>query len=203
MANTRPGVVVTGLTVGALAVVGLLAFQANGAETRAIAAKPSASTSAGTGAGTGTTTAPAAGAAPTPPPLPATSGTGRRVVYSLGSNSVWLVDPRKTPPVQAAFKVTPGTAEPSPGNYSVYSRTASTTGTDGVQIEHVVRFSQQSGTVFGFSAAVNGGTVTPSASPSATADAGRLKTGGIRSSRTDGQTLWDFAPTGTKVVVIP
>ncbi len=118
------------------------------------------------------------------------------MVYSAGTHQVWLVDPKKTPPVQSSFKVTPGTVEPAPGTYTVYSRTAAGTGTDGLQIEHVVRFTQQSATVFGFSAAVD-----PSATPAP--DAAQKKTGGIRSTRTDGQTLWDFAPNGTRVTVIP
>ncbi|GAA2230341.1 hypothetical protein GCM10010430_07990 [Kitasatospora cystarginea] len=190
--------VVTGLTVGALAVVGLLAFQADGAQSRALAAKPS--TSAGTP--TATTAAPSPGESQAPPLLPVASGTGRRVVYSLGSRAVWLVDPKKTPPVQAAFNVTPGSAAPTIGNYIVYSRTVATTGTDGRRVEHVVRFAQQNGTVFGFSALVD----TPSASPVPTpseADPARPRTGGIRSTRADGQTLWDFAPSGTRVVVVP
>ncbi|MER7766278.1 hypothetical protein [Kitasatospora sp. NPDC096140] len=185
-----PGVVVTGLTLGALAVVSLLAFQANGAQDRAGGAKPTPTITA---TGTATAAAPTASATPTVPPLPATSGTGIRVVYSVSSHYVWLVDPKKAPQVAAAFPVSPGTVEPAPGSYAVYSRTATATGTDGRQIEHVVRFAQQSGVVFGFSAAVDG--TTPSADP-------KTKTGGIRSGRTDGQLLWDFAPKDTKVVVV-
>ncbi|MER7579416.1 hypothetical protein [Kitasatospora sp. NPDC097691] len=187
-----PGVVVTGLTLGALAVVSLLAFQANGAQDRAGGAKPTPTITA-TGTGTATAAAPTASATPTVPPLPATSGTGPRVVYSVSSHYVWLIDPKKNPQVAAAFPVTPGTVEPAPGSYAVYSRTPTATGTDGRQIEHVVRFAQQSGVVFGFSAAVDGATAT--ADPKA-------KTGGIRSGRTDGQLLWDFAPKDTKVVVV-
>ncbi|MFB9366131.1 hypothetical protein ACWCYY_21735 [Kitasatospora sp. NPDC001664] len=186
---SRPGVVVAGLTVAALAAVGLLAFQANGAASRTPVAKPSAPVSSA---------APSPSASPTvtAPALPASSGTGRRVVYSAGTHWVWLVDPKKPTPVQTAFTVTPGTAEPAPGSYSVYSRTPAGTGTDGAQIEHVVRFAQQNGVVFGFSAAMDAAAAAPSADP-------KTKTGGIRSSRTDGQSLWDFAPNGTKVVVIP
>ncbi|MFI9332263.1 hypothetical protein ACIGZJ_32630 [Kitasatospora sp. NPDC052868] len=187
-----PGVVVTGLTLGALAVVSLLAFQANGAQERAGGPHPSPSASSSSSGPTASAT-PSAPATPTVPALPASSGAGLRVVYSVGSHSVWLVDPKKTPQVVAAFTVTPGTVEPTPGSYPVYSRTPATTGTDGRQIEHVVRFTQQNGVVFGFSAAVDGAT--------ATADP-KGKTGGIRSSRQDGQLLWDFAPNGTKVVVI-
>ncbi|WP_406211036.1 hypothetical protein OH807_16980 [Kitasatospora sp. NBC_01560] len=187
-----PGVVVTGLTLGALAVVSLLAFQANGAQDRAGGARPATSTSASS-SGPAASATPSASATPTAPALPATSGTGLRVVYSVGSHYVWLVDPKKNPQVVAAFAVTPGSVEPVAGSYPVYSRTATTTGTDGRQIEHVVRFAQQNGVVFGFSAAADG--ATPTTDPKA-------KTGGIRSSRPDGQLLWDFAPQGTKVVVI-
>ncbi|WP_189916240.1 hypothetical protein [Kitasatospora xanthocidica] len=192
-----PGVVVTGLTLGALAVVSLLAFQANGAQDRAGVAKPAVTTAA---AGTPTTAAPSASATPTVPPPPVTTGTGPRVVYSVSSHYVWLVDPKKTPQVAAAFQVAPGTVEPTPGSYAVYSRTPTGTGTDGRQIEHVVRFAQQNGVVFGFSAAVDGTTSTtdpktPTADPKA-------KTGGIRSGRAEGQLLWDFAPKDTKVVVV-
>ncbi|TWE17792.1 hypothetical protein [Kitasatospora atroaurantiaca] len=184
MPKTRPGVVVTALTVGAMAGVALLAYQANGAETRSPAAKPATSTAAPT---------PTASASPTAAALPANSGTGLRVVYSLGSHQVWLVDPKKTPQVLASFKVTPGSVEPTAGTYTVYSRTATGSGTDGKLIEHVVRFTQQNGTVFGFSAALDGSTAPPDP---------KLRTGGIRSGRTDGQSLWDFAPNGTKVYVI-
>ncbi|RKT17435.1 hypothetical protein BX285_1812 [Streptomyces sp. 1114.5] len=190
MAKMGPGVVVTGLTLGALAVVSLLAFQANGAQDRAGGAKPTVTTTA-----TGTATAAAPSATPTPvaPPLPATSGTGTRVVYSIGSHYVWLVDPKKSPQVAAAFQVVPGSVEPTPGSYAVYSRTPTGTGADGRQIEHVVRFAQQNGVVFGFGAAVDG--AMPTADPKA-------KTGGIRSGRAEGQLLWDFAPKDTKVVVV-
>ncbi|MEU2630782.1 hypothetical protein, partial [Kitasatospora sp. NPDC007106] len=122
----------------------------------------------------------------------ASSGTGYRVVYSVSQHRVWLVDPRKDPQLQASFAVTPGSVEPTPGSYSVYSRTATGKGTDHRQIEHVVRFTEQGEVVFGFGSAVDGSTAPP--------DAG-LRTGGIRSSRADGQVLWDFAPTGTRVFV--
>ncbi|MGA5820418.1 hypothetical protein ACPC54_21445 [Kitasatospora sp. NPDC094028] len=185
-----PGVVVTGLTLGALAAVSLLAFQANGAQDRAGGAKPVASTSA---AGGPTSAAPSASATPTAPTLPASSGSGTRVVYSVSGHFVWLIDPKKNPQVTAAFPVAPGSVEPTPGSYSVYSRAQSGTGTDQKQIEHVVRFAQQNGVVFGFSSAVDGS--TPTTDP-------KGKTGGIRSSRPNGQLLWDFAPNGTKVVVV-
>ncbi|MEV6208385.1 hypothetical protein [Kitasatospora sp. NPDC051914] len=181
-----PGVVVAGLTAGAVAVVALLAVQADGAQARAEAARAAA--------GLPAEATPSAAPAPSAPALPASSGTGYRIVYSVSEHRVWLVDPRKTPQLQASFAVTPGSTEPPPGNYSVYSRSAAGKGTDRRQIEHVVRFAQQGDVVFGFGAAVDGSTAPP--------DPG-LRTGGIRSARADGQLLWDFAPTGTRVVVAP
>lgn len=185
MVRTVPGVVVAGLTAGAVAVVALLAVQAEGAQSRAEEARAAAGATADP-----SPTAPAPTASM--PALPASSGTGYRVVYSVSQHRVWLVDPRKDPQLQASFAVTPGSVEPTPGSYSVYSRTATGKGTDHRQIEHVVRFTEQGGVVFGFGSAVDGSTAPP--------DAG-LRTGGIRSSRADGQVLWDFAPTGTRVFV--
>ncbi|MEV4611799.1 hypothetical protein AB0K43_04245 [Kitasatospora sp. NPDC049258] len=203
MAKLGAGLVVTGLTLGAMAAVGLLAFQASGAQDRALAA--------GFVPPVAPLTSPQP-TAPPAPPLPANSGTGLRVVYSLGARQVWLVDPRKNPQVTASFAVVPGAVSPPVGSYPVYSRTAAGTGTDGRKIEHVVRFSQQ-GAVFGFSAAIDpapapsgAAGASPSAHASAAASASadpNAKTGGIRSSRADGQLLWDFAPTGTTVVVVP
>lgn len=111
----------------------------------------------------------------------------------MGAKEIWLVDPEKTPEVQAAFPVQPGSVNPAPGTYTVYSRSPTGTGSDGKQIEHVVRFTQQGGVVFGFSAALDGSTAP--ADPKA-------RTGGIRFDRADGQTLWDFAPDGTRVQVV-
>ncbi|MFD9128843.1 hypothetical protein [Kitasatospora sp. NPDC059571] len=181
-----PGVVVTGLTAVAMTAVALLAVQAEGAQSRTAASRPAASEPG--------PARPSSGPAPTAPALPAASGTGYRVVYSIGAHRVWLVDPQKDQQIQASFAVTPGSVEPTPGAYSVYSRAATGKGTDGRQIEHVVRFSQQSGVVFGFSAATDG--ATPAPDP-------KVHTGGIRSARADGQLIWDFAPTGTRVVVTP
>lgn len=185
MAKLGPGVVVGGLTLAAMAAIGVLAVQAQGAETKAAAARAKASATA--------SPSPSASPTPTVPALPGSSGTGRRVVYSIGSHQVWLVDPAKNPQVVAVFPVTPGSMEPAVGNYTVYSRSASGVGTDGKQVEHAVRFAKQNGTVFGFSATVDGSTSTPD---------GRNKSGGIRASHADGQTLWDFAPNGTRVYVV-
>ncbi|MFD6552255.1 hypothetical protein [Streptomyces sp. NPDC058398] len=183
MARSSSGIV-AGLTVAALAAVGFLAFQAS-ANVPDTLGEPSASGSA----------KPSASKAPQakkdPAALPAPSGSGVRVVYSTGSDRVWLVGAHNK--VKRTFKVTPGTVDPAAGTYAVTSRTGSTPGSDGTQIEHVVRFSLVNGIAFGFSAAVNGSTEAPDP---------EKKLGGIRSSRADGDAMWAFATVNAKVVVV-
>ncbi|MCX4748519.1 hypothetical protein OG455_23885 [Kitasatospora sp. NBC_01287] len=190
MAKRGPAVAVAGLTLGAMALVTLLAVQAEGSAPRAAAAQPPPSA----GASPGDQVTPSSTPSPAVPALPkAAEGGALRVVYSVSAKEVWLVDPKKTPEIQAAFPVQPGSANPAPGTYTVYSRAPAGSGTDGKQIEHVVRFTQQGGVVFGFSAALDGSTAPPDP---------KVRTGGIRTTRADGQTLWDFAPNGTRVQVV-
>ncbi|MCQ4082636.1 hypothetical protein NGB36_19005 [Streptomyces sp. RB6PN25] len=186
MARIASGTIVAALTAGALAVIGVLAWQASASpdhngKARALAtagARPSASPSS-------TPSGKAAG-------LPSASGEGRRVVYSLAQKRVWLVgtDGR----TERSFTVVPGSVSPQPGTYAVTSRSDRVTGTDGVAVEHVVRFGSVGGTTIGFSAAVNGSMPTP--------DPAR-RTGGVREKPADGDAMWHFALLGAKVVVVP
>ncbi|MFD8738969.1 hypothetical protein ACFV06_29235 [Streptomyces sp. NPDC059618] len=184
MARSSSGIV-AGLTVAALAAVGFLAFQAH-ANVPDSLGKPSGTVSAKASA----PKTPKA-AKKDPNALPVPSGTGERVVYSLGTDRVWLVGAGNK--VKRTFKVTPGTVDPTVGSYAVTSRTGLTPGSDGTQIEHVVRFTQVSSIAIGFSAAVDGTTEAP--------DPGK-KLGGIRAARADGDAMWAFATVGAKVVVI-
>jgi hypothetical protein len=177
--------IVAAVTAVALATVGYLAHQA------------SQTLPAGLGRSQAGT-APAAGVSKPPPQarkdpaaLPDGSGEGARVVYSLRGNRVWLVGGDET--VTRTFKVAPSTVDPSPGSYSVTSRSNAVTGSDGVPVEHVVRFTSVDGVVIGFSAAVNDSPPAP---------APKARTGGIRESRPDGEAMWTFATIGRKVVVI-
>lgn len=175
---------VTGLTVGALAVVVLLAVKAEqGPQPHATAAaKPSASVSAKPSA----KPSQAAEAA-----VPDGSGTGRRVVYSLGQKRVWLVDASEQS--RRTFVVWPGSVSPEPGRYSVGQRDEARTGSDGVAIEHVMFFATGSGLSIAFSNAVDGASPQP---------ASGVRTGGIRMSKADGTALWAFGETGTAVTVV-
>ncbi|MEU3375358.1 hypothetical protein ACFYM2_17925 [Streptomyces sp. NPDC006711] len=179
-----------GLTAAALAVVGFLAYQASAS------APPAAQLAAPTGKASASakpSNLPPAGSPATKPDLslPANSGTGVRVVYSLGAKRVWLAGVTKTP---RTFAVMPSAISPKPGTYVVTSRTGHTTGSDGVAIEHVVVFTTAQNVVVGFSAAVDDSMASPTTAK---------KTGGIRMKRADGDAMWAFATHNSKVVVVP
>lgn len=178
-----PKIWVTGLTVGAVAAVVVLAVQADkGAKPRAVAARPSASASAH----------PKPAPSKSPAAVPDGSGTGRRIVYSLGQKTVWLVDASDAP--RRTVAVWPGTVSPDPGTYTVGARTEGPiTGSDGVKIEHIVYFTVRSGSNVAFSNAVDGSSPPP---------ASGTQTGGIRMRAADGSAVWTFGTAGTKVTVV-
>ncbi|KUO12064.1 hypothetical protein [Streptomyces sp. DSM 15324] len=178
----RSSTLVAGLTAAAVATVGFLAYQASANVPPGLAASEAA-------------TPAAARKAPRdrahPAALPGNSGTGRRVVYSLDDDRVWLVGMAGN--VERTFHVTPGRVDPPPGRYAVTSRSGRVTGTDGTPVEHVVRFATVDDVVIGFSAAVKSFVPAPDAT---------VRTGGIRQTRPDGDAMWDFATIGQRVVVI-
>lgn len=185
MARSSSGIV-AGLTVAAIAVVGFLGYQASAT---APALPPKAAVDQQTPAPSQST---AQQDPAKPVPVPEGSGTGVRVVYSVGQKRVWLVGAAGQEP--KSFTVMPSTVHPKPGNYTVSSRSGAVTGSDGVPIEHVVRFASTQGVTLGFSARVDG--ATPEPDPN-------MKTGGIRMARADGDAMWAFATIGAKVVVLP
>ena len=79
--------------------------------------------------------------------------------YYNGEDRVWLVGPGNK--VRRTFEVTPSTVDPTPGAYTVTSRSNRITGSDGIPVEHVVRFAGAQGVAIGFSAAVDGSTAAP------------------------------------------
>ncbi|MFD9355889.1 hypothetical protein [Streptomyces sp. NPDC060031] len=191
MARSSSGIV-AGLTAVAIAAVGFLGYQASAT---APAHPPKA---AGQSPVPGPSQpAPAPAPAKQEPakavPLPAGSGTGVRVVYSVGLKRVWLVsDTAGQEP--KSFAVMPSTVHPKAGTYAVSSRSGAVTGSDGVPIEHVVRFASADGVPVGFSARVDGQIPQPDPAK---------KTGGIRMARADGDAMWNFATINSKVVVVP
>ncbi|MFE0772900.1 hypothetical protein [Streptomyces sp. NPDC058861] len=188
MARSSSGFV-AGLTAVAVAAVCFLAYQASANVPADLSAKPK---TPGTAA---PSTSPSGGPKRQdrdPLAVPAASGTGERVVYGLADRRVWLVNGGGK--ATRTFTVMPSTVSPPPGAYAVTSRSGTVRGSDGVQIEHVVRFATTQDVAVGFSAAVDGSMPEPDPTK---------KTGGVRMKRADGNALWTFAVIGTKVVVVP
>ncbi|MFC4606506.1 L,D-transpeptidase [Streptomyces maoxianensis] len=178
---------VAGLTAAALAAVCFLAYQASASAPDQLG-KPTTPSAAPSAHVSGDPK----DKSKNPLALPAKSGTGVRVVYSLSERRVWLVGENRK--LTRTFEVMPSTVSPPPGVYAVTSRSGTVPGSDGVPIEHVVRFASVDDVAIGFSAAVNGAMASP--------DPDR-KTGGVRMKRADGDAMWEFASIGSKVVVVP
>ncbi|WP_282694385.1 hypothetical protein [Streptomyces sp. CC208A] len=178
-----------GLTAAAVAAVAFLAYQASASVPADLAEQPRTP-----GAVVPSASASAGVKKPVRDPLalPAASGTGERVVYTLKDRRVWLVGEKNK--VLRTFAVAPSSVSPAPGAYAVTSRSGAVRGSDGVQIEHVVRFATVEGVTVGFSAAVDGSMPAPDPSK---------QTGGIRMKRADGDAMWTFAAIGAKVIVVP
>ncbi len=177
-----------GLTAAAVAAVAFLAYQASASAPESVASSPGPKSSA---------TAPAQPSAKPKPkadPLavPASSGKGERVVYALKDRRVWLVNEDEKS--IRTFTVMPSPVSPPPGVHRVTSRSGTVQGSDGVPIEHVVRFANVDEVAIGFSAAQDGSMASPDPAS---------KTGGVRMKRSDGNAMWTFATVGAKVVVVP
>ncbi|MBT2376586.1 MULTISPECIES: hypothetical protein [unclassified Streptomyces] len=183
---------VAGLTAAAVVVVAVLAYQASANAPESVASSSSASPKASASA--------SASAQPTAKPkppkdalaVPADSGTGERVVYALKDRRVWLVDGNEK--ALRTFTVMPSPVSPPPGVHQVTSRSGTVQGSDGVPVEHVVRFANVGEVAVGFSAAQDGSMRAPDP---------ESRTGGVRMKRADGNAMWTFATVGAKVVVVP
>jgi hypothetical protein len=169
----------------------------------AIAAEPPAHHS-GAIALSGAMTAPrapgpsASSAADASTALPADSGTGRRVVFDMSTQRVWLVGAGDD--VQRTYLVSGSlTDNLQPGSYQVYSRSMHAVGVDDSgTMEYMVRFAHGAHAAIGFHdiPTLDGKRVQ------ARADLGTPQSHGcIRQWRPDAKALWRFAPVGTSVVV--
>ena len=181
------------ITAAALVGVAVLAVQANGT-----APKHAASTVVPTAP----TTTPTNSAGqpiqqPDPLALPANSGKGKRIVYSLKGERIWLVGANDQ--VQQSIPVVPGTVPPPTGNYSVSRWDNTRRGGDGVPVQYVVLWGNKSDpSLYGFDA-------VQSLGPDQTPPKSTGKTTGVRMTQSDALVVWQFATAaaGTPVVVMP
>ena len=138
--------------------------------------------------------------------LPDDSGTGRRVVFDISAQRVWLADPEADDPeaddgVLRTYLVSGSlTDNLAAGSYEVYSRSRWAVGiSDSGVMEYFVRFTRGANAAIGFH-----GIPTKDGRPLQTrAQLGTPQSHGcIRQALPDAKALWDFAPVGTTVVVV-
>lgn len=132
--------------------------------------------------------------------VPADSGEGRRVVFDQSAQRVWLVG--REGRVQRTYLVS-GSVEDNldPGTYEVYSRSMKAWGIDdGGTMKYMVRFAYGKRAAIGF----HDIPVKDDELVQTRAELGTALSGGcIRQWRPDARALWEFAPMGTTVVVVP
>jgi hypothetical protein len=132
--------------------------------------------------------------------LPVNSGTGRRVVFDMSNQRVWLVGPRRGD-VRRTYLVSGSVTDNlKPGTYTVYSTSKHALGVDDSgTMRYMVRFAHGAHAAIGFhDIPVRDGRLVQGRD-----DLGTPQSHGcIRQWRPDAKALWRFAPVGTKVVVV-
>lgn len=130
--------------------------------------------------------------------LPPKSGSGKRVVFDMSDQRVWLVD--RGDQVRRTYLVSGSVTDNlRPGTYEVYSTSRHAVGVDDSgTMQFMVRFAHGRRAAIGFH-----DIPVKDAEPVQTrAELGTPRSHGcIRQARPDARALWDFAPVGTTVVV--
>jgi hypothetical protein len=131
--------------------------------------------------------------------LPASSGSGKRVVFSKSDQRVWLVDADGVP-VSTYLVSGSVTDNLTPGTYHVYSRSRWAVGVDDSGVmQYFVRFAHGPNAAIGFHS-------IPSKLGKPLQKISQLGTpqshGCIRQKLSDAEQMWGFAKTGTSVVVL-
>jgi lipoprotein-anchoring transpeptidase ErfK/SrfK len=137
-----------------------------------------------------------------PTALPPRSGEGKRIVYSLGKNRVWLVSADNR--VVRTYLVS-GTkyGQVRPGTYEVYRRKRTTTSWHGTErMNYMVTFTHGKNAAIGFHD-IPVSIETGKPIQKLTQLGQSLSDGCVRQAPHDAKALWDFAPLGTTVVVLP
>lgn len=160
------------------------------------------------------TPAPAPSAAPTPSaaapstqadgssvkaPVPADSGTGRRIVFDMSDQRVWLV--KSDGSTDRTYLVSGSVTDNlHPGHYNVYSRSRYAVGIgDSGTMQYFVRFTRGDNAAIGFhDIPYDHGKPLQTEKQLGTPQSH----GCIRQARPDAIRLWNFAPTGTPVDVV-
>jgi hypothetical protein len=136
-----------------------------------------------------------------PANAPQQSGHGRRVVYDMSDQRVWLVGPKDK--VRRSYLVSGSVYDNlDPGRYYVYSRSRWAVSFDGQStMEYFVRFTEGDNAAIGFH------DIPEDAEGNEVQTAAQLGTprshGCIRQRLADAKAMWRFAGIGTSVRVLP
>lgn len=129
-------------------------------------------------------------------PLPPDSGTGRRIVYSLSQQRVWLV--ANAGLVQRTYPVSGRQGIPRPSTYRVFSKSRHSRN-GSVTMEYMVRFATGRRWNIGFHSIPVNSAGRPIQSED---ELGSFRSSGcVRQHVRDAAFLWHWTPVGTTVVV--
>jgi len=131
--------------------------------------------------------------------VPARSGEGRRIVFDMGAQRVWLVE--SSGAVRRTYLVSGSLSDNlDAGTHEVYSKSERAWGIDDSgSMRYMVRFAHGDRAAIGF----HDIPVKDGRQVQTRADLGAPQSHGcIRQARPDALALWDFAPVGTPVVVV-
>ena len=132
--------------------------------------------------------------------LPARSGSGRRVVFDISGQRVWIVGADER--VRSTYLVSGSRSDNlNPGRYEVFSRSRNAVGYGGHStMEYFVRFARGANSNIGFHDIPVNHAGKPIQSLD---DLGTPQSAGcIRQKRADAKRMWRFAHEGTEVVVV-
>jgi hypothetical protein len=135
-----------------------------------------------------------------PPPYPDV-GEGMRIIYANDEQRVWLVDEREQ--LVDTYLVSGRDNVPRPGTYEIFSKSVDAwAGHDGITMRWMARFTRaSSGLAIGFHSIPR----YSNGQPMQTEDElGYYRSGGcVRQPDVKAQALYDWAPLGTTVIVLP
>ena len=137
--------------------------------------------------------------APATPGLPAGSGAGKRIVYCVGCQRIWLVEANEG--VSRTHSVSGRAGVPRAGTYKVFSKSMkAVAGSRKATMTHMVRFARGRTLAIGFHAIPRDLRGRPIQTEGQLGSPRSL--GCVRQADDDAVALWNFAPIGTKVVVV-
>lgn len=134
------------------------------------------------------------------PPIPDDSGSGRRIVYSNTDQRVWLIEDDGS--VYDSYLISGKRNTPRAGEYRVFSKSRyAFAGHDGITMDWMVRFAHGRRLAIGFHGIPKYANGTPMQTEE---QLGTYRSGGCVRQRLDkAEQLYNWAPIGTTVIVLP